>query len=110
IRSKAGSGGVSRIWYRRSAFKRPASFSGSAVFIASPPDRLAALPPGVSVVARLSSLVSQCSFFRALRARSWFAFLRIIPRRLRDACYRFIAAIGTDGSDEVKPAQSDRLM
>src|SRR6266852_8054847 len=37
MRSKAGSGGVSRIWYRRSAFKRSASFSGSTVFIASTP-------------------------------------------------------------------------
>ena len=34
IRSKAGSG-VSRIWYRLSAFKRSASFSGSADFMAS---------------------------------------------------------------------------
>src|ERR1700719_2808170 len=57
IRSKAGSGGVSRIWYWRSAFKRSASFS---VSMASTPEKLAALSPGrgrrvvMSVSARLS--------------------------------------------------------
>src|ERR1700735_3065017 len=45
IRSKAGSG-VSRIWYRLSAFKRSASFSGSADFMASTSEQSQTLAAG----------------------------------------------------------------
>src|ERR1700675_3521008 len=69
IRSKAGSGGVSRIWYCRSAFKRSASFSGSTGFMASTPEQSQSLAAGDRKFLRSLRAIVILRFFVVQRIR-----------------------------------------